>query len=88
MSYAGVVSREHSSAGKVRRGAITKAGNAHLRRMIVEAAWHYRHRPGLRHALGKRQEGLGEEVRAIAWKAQLRLTRRYRRWPHANPNPR
>jgi transposase len=77
MSYAGVVSREHSSGDKIRRGAITKAGNAHLRRMVVEAAWHYRHRPGLRHDLAKRQAGLSEDVRAIAWKAQLRLTRRY-----------
>jgi hypothetical protein len=73
----GVVSREHSSGGKIRRGASTKSGNTHLRRMIVEAAWHYRHRPGIRHGLGKRQAGLSEEVRAIAWKAQLRLTRRY-----------
>jgi transposase len=78
MSYAGAVSREYSSGNTIRRGAITKSGNAHLRRMIVEAAWHYRHRPGLRHALGKRQMGLSEEVRAIGWKAQLRLTRRYR----------
>jgi len=78
MSYAGAVSREYSSGNTIRRGAITKSGNAHLRRMIVEAAWHYRHRPGLRHALGKRQVGLSEEVRAIGWKAQLRLTRRYR----------
>ena len=87
MSYAGVVSREHSSGGKIRRGAITKSGNAHLRRMIVEAAWHYRHRPGLRHALGKRQAGLSEEVRAIAWKAQLRLTRRYWQLAERKPKP-
>jgi transposase len=79
MSYAGAVSREYSSGNTIRRGAITKSGNAHLRRMIVEAAWHYRHQPGLRHALAKRQTGLSEEVKAIAWKAQLRLTRRYRR---------
>ena len=79
MSYAGAVSREYSSGNTIRRGAITKAGNAHLRRLIVEAAWHYRHRPGLRHALGKRQTGLSDAVKAIAWKAQLRLTRRYRR---------
>lgn len=79
MSYAGAVSREHSSGDTVRRGAITKSGNAHLRRMIIEAAWSYRFQPGLRHAIAKRQTGLSEEVRAIAWKAQLRLTRRYRR---------
>lgn len=79
MSYAGVVSREHSSGHTISRGSITKSGNAHLRRQIIEAAWHYRHRPGLRHSLGKRQVGLSDEVRAIAWKAQLRLTTRYRR---------
>ena len=79
MSYAGVVSREHSSGRTVRRGAITKSGNAHLRRVVVESAWHYRHRPGVRHALARRQAGLSAEVRAIAWKAQLRLTRRYQR---------
>jgi transposase len=87
MSYAGVVSREHSSGGKIRRGAITKSGNAHIRRMMVEAAWHYRHRPGLRHGLGKRQAGLSEEVRKIAWKAQLRLTRRYRQLAARKPKP-
>jgi transposase len=87
MSYAGVVSREHSSGGTIRRGAITKSGNAHIRRMMVEAAWHYRHRPGLRHGLGKRQAGLSEEVRAIAWKAQLRLTRRYRQLAVRKPKP-
>jgi transposase len=87
MSYAGVVSREHSSGSKIRRGAITKSGNAHLRRMIVEAAWHYRHRPGLRHGLGKRQTGLSQEVRAIAWKAQLRLTRRYWQLAARKPKP-
>lgn len=87
MSYAGVVSREHSSGGTIRRGAITKSGNAHIRRMMVEAAWHYRHRPGLRHGLGRRQAGLSEEVRAIAWKAQLRLTRRYRQLAIRKPKP-
>lgn len=87
MSYAGVVSREHSSGGTIRRGAITKSGNAHIRRMMVEAAWHYRHRPGLRHGLGRRQAGLSEEVRAIAWKAQLRLTRRYRQLAVRKPKP-
>ena len=45
MGYAGVVSSEHSSGERIRRGAITKTGNAHLRRILVEAAWAYRHRP-------------------------------------------
>jgi len=76
MSYTGLVSCERSSGPKNRRGGITKSGNAHLRRVLVEAAWHYRHRPKLR----KRQKELVGElptIAAIAWKAQQRLHRRY-----------
>lgn len=65
--------------GKARRGAITKTGNAHLRRIVVEAAWSYRHRPSIGAALRKRQEGQSEEVKEIAWKAQHRLHGRYRK---------
>ena len=79
MGYSGAVSSEDSSGGRTRRGAITKTGNAHLRRIIVEAAWAYRHRPAVGRALRIRQEGLSEEVKAIAWKAQHRLHHRYRR---------
>ena len=79
MGYSGLVAREHSSGEKVRRGAITKTGNAHLRRIVVEAAWAYRHRPARGATLRKRQAGLSEEVTAIAWKAQHRLHDRYRR---------
>jgi len=79
MGYSGAVPREHSSGGKTRRGAITKTGNSHLRRIVGEAAWSYRHRPAIGGALRKRQEGLSEEVKAIAWKAQHRLHGRYRR---------
>jgi transposase len=78
MGYAGIVSRENSSGERERRGAITKTGNAHLRRIVVEAAWAYRHRPAKGPALRKRQEGQSEEVKAIAWKAQHRLHARYR----------
>jgi len=78
MGYSGLVSREHSSGEKVRRGAITKTGNAHLRRIVIEAAWAYRHGPSRGATLRKRQEGLSEEVKAIAWKAQHRLHDRYR----------
>lgn len=78
MGYAGMVSREHSSGGQVRRGGITKTGNAHLRRIVGEAAWAYRHRPCLGPALRKRQVGLSDEVKAIAWKAQHRLHERFR----------
>ena len=58
MGYSGAVSSESSSGPRVRRGAITKTGNAHLRRVIVEAAWSYRHRPQVAAALRKRQDGL------------------------------
>jgi transposase len=79
MGYSGVVSREHSSGGRVRRGAITKTGNAHLRRIVIEAAWAYRHRPAIGAALHQRQAGQSEAVKALAWKAQHRLHHRYRK---------
>ncbi len=78
MGYSGAVPREDSSGTRTRRGAITKTGNAHLRRIIVEAAWAYRCRPAVGPGLRKRQEGVSAEVTAIAWKAQHRLSARYR----------
>jgi transposase len=77
MGYSGAVSREHSSGERVQRGAISKAGNAHLRRIVVEAAWSYRHRPSIGAALAARQKDSSEEVKQIAWKAQHRLHTRY-----------
>jgi transposase len=77
MGYSGAVSSEDSSGRRVWRGAITKAGNAHLRRVIGEAGWSYRSRPNLYPALRKRQDGQSEQVKAIAWKAQHRLHARY-----------
>jgi transposase len=79
MGYSGAVASEHSSGPTTRRGAITKTGNAHLRRIVVEAAWAYQHRPAIGATLRTRQRGLSEEVKAIAWKAQHRLHSRYRR---------
>jgi transposase len=80
MGYSGLVPREHSSGGGVRRGAITKTGNAHLRRVLVEAAWAYRHRPsGVTSTLRARQHDQSPAVIAIATKAQHRLCPRYRR---------
>ena len=79
MGYSGMGAREDSSGERKRRGGITKTGNAHLRRVVVEAAWAYRHRPAVGAALRKRQATLSEEVKAIAWKAQHRLHGRYRR---------
>jgi transposase len=77
MGYSGAVSSEHSSGKRMQRGQITKTGNAHLRRIAMEAAWAYRHRPAIGPRLRKRQEGLSEEVKEIAWKAQHRLHKRY-----------
>ncbi len=77
MGYGGIVASENSSGERQRRGSITKTGNAHLRRVVVEAAWAYRHRPAIGFTLRKRQEGLSEEVKEMAWKAQHRLHARY-----------
>jgi len=79
MSYAGLVPSEHSSGKSVYRGRITKTGNNHLRRILVESAWHYRHRAFIGDGLKKRQQGLPEEIKAIAWKAQQRLNKKYRK---------
>ena len=79
MGYGGIVASEHSSGASTWRGGITKTGNAHLRRVVVEAAWAYRHRPNVGGTLRKRQEVVSEEVREIAWKAQHRLHTRYRK---------
>lgn len=79
MGYSGTVASEHSSGERVRRGGITKTGNAHLRRIVVEAAWAYRYRPACGGALKRRQEGLSTQVKEIAWKAQHRLHTRYSR---------
>ena len=79
MGYSGMVSSEYSTGKHVRRGGITKTGNAHLRRVIVEAAWAYQHKPWIGGWLAKRQQGLDEETKAIAWKAQWRLCTRYKK---------
>jgi transposase len=78
MGYSGMGAREHSSGTRTRRGGITKTGNAHVRRIAIEAAWAYRHRPAVGRTLQKRQAILSEEVKAIGWKAQRRLHARYR----------
>ncbi|MGW8186954.1 MAG: IS110 family transposase [Desulfobacterales bacterium] len=78
MNYLGLVPSEYSSGEKLRRGSITKAGNSHVRRMLVEAAWAYRFRARVSRALLKRQEALPQNIRDIAWRAQVRLCARYR----------
>jgi transposase len=79
MGYSGAVPSEDSSGPRTHRGAITKTGNAHLRRVAVESSWSYTKRPSMYRTLRQRQEGLSEEVKAIAWKAQHRLCSRYSR---------
>ena len=79
MAYLGLVPSEHSTGDSIKRGGITKTGNSHARKALIEAAWAYRMQPRVSRALIKRQENLSDPVRQIAWKAQLRLCARYRR---------
>src|SRR4051794_29103023 len=79
MSYLGLVPSEHSTGDKRRLGSITKSGSRHARRLLVEAAWHYRPGPRPSRELAKRQAGQPADVIAIAWKAQQRLHRTWRR---------
>jgi transposase len=77
MGYSGAFPSENSSGNRIRKGAITKAGNAHLRRIVMESAWCYRHLPRVGEKLRKRQQGIPAEIIEIAWKAQNRLHKRY-----------
>jgi transposase len=78
MAFLGLNPSEHSSGEKERRGPITKAGNGHARRLLIEAAWHYRHAPAVGSALTKRRDRQAPEVIAVADKAMRRLYRRFR----------
>lgn len=79
MAYLGVVPSEHSSGAKRSRGGITKTGNGHVRRVLVEAAWTYRHPARKSAVLQRRAERTPQAIQDIAWKAQTRLCSRYRR---------
>lgn len=79
MAYLGLVPSEYSSGTRQQRGAITRTGNRHVRRLLIEAAWHYRHKPRVGEALRRRRHGQPAAIVALADKAQLRLCRRYRR---------
>ena len=79
MDYSGAVLSEHTSGERIRRGAITKTGNAHLRRIVVEAAWAYRHRAAVGKTLAARQRRCSAKVTELGWKAQHRLHQRYAR---------
>jgi len=78
-SFLGLVPSEHSSGTKRRQGAITKAGSAHARRLLVEAAWQYRRPPRVSEPLRRRQAGQPTGAIDAAWRAQIRL---HRRWVH------
>jgi transposase len=77
MGYTGVGASEHSSGERVRRYGITKTGNGHLRRIVIESSWAYRHRPWRGELLKQRQRALSAPITEIAWKAQHRLHDRY-----------
>jgi transposase len=79
MSYLGLVPSENSSGETRRQGAITKTGSRHARRLLVEAAWHYRRTPARGAGLKRRQDGQPANVVAISWQAQQRLHRVWRR---------
>jgi transposase len=79
MAFVGLVPSEHSSGTRRAQGGITKTGNAHLRRVLVESAWHYRHHPFVSATLRARQRGAPADAIARAWTAQQRLYRRYQR---------
>ncbi len=79
MAYLGLVPSDHSSGNTVRRGGITKTGNGHVRRVLIEAADAYKHQARETRTLLARLDGLPQEIRKIAWKAQVRLCGRYRK---------
>lgn len=78
MAYLGLVPSESSSGNKTRRGGITKSGNSHVRRVLVEAAWTYRHQARKTAILQRRAERTPQVIQDLAWSAQKRLCQRYR----------
>jgi transposase len=86
MAYLGLVPSEHSSGGRRRQGAITKTGNSHARRMLVESAWSYRFAARQTMHLKRKAKPASEEAKAIAWRAQKRLCGRYRTLVQAGKN--
>ena len=79
MNYVGLVPSENTSGDKRRQGSITKSGSEHARRLLVEAAWHYRRAPSRGRELARRQDGRPQHVCQISWQAQRRLHRTWRR---------
>jgi transposase len=77
MAYVGLVPSEYSSGESRKQGKITKTGNRHVRRLLVESAWSYRYQPAVKGELQKRQSGQPPTIQAISWKAQNRLHKKY-----------
>jgi transposase len=77
MSYVGLTPSEDSTGKRRRQGPITRCGNGHLRRILVESAWHYRHMPSMSKEIRRRNQGVATGVRRIAWTAQKRLHQRF-----------
>jgi transposase len=86
-SYLGIVASEHTTGQQRRLGSITKAGSTHARRLLVEAAYHYRRGPAVGEALERRQRGQAPEIIHIAWRAQRRLNARWRQLKDARRKP-
>ncbi|MEM5373483.1 transposase, partial [Paraburkholderia azotifigens] len=79
MAWLGVTPSEHSSGNKRRQGSITKTGNSYARKLLIEAAWSYRHPARVSPEIQRRHEGIPKPIIDRAWDAQLRLCRRYRK---------
>jgi transposase len=77
MAYVGLIPSEHSSGVSRKQGQITKTGNRHVRRLLVESAWSYRYQPSVKGELKRRQSGQSPAIQAISWKAQNRLHKKY-----------
>jgi transposase len=88
MSFIGLVPREHSSGPSIRRGGITKTGNRHVRRVLIEAAWNYRFPARVSRDILERQKGLPQHINGISFKAQERLCRRFIQMTRRGKNPR
>jgi transposase len=85
MSFTGLIPSENSTGNTQLRGHITRAGNAHLRGQLCEAAWSYQHRPSVGAGIRQRQTGVSPATAARSWAAQVRLSSRFRQLaPHKN----
>lgn len=86
MCYLGLVPSEYSSGPNRRQGSLTKTGNVHVRRLLIESAWAYIKGPRVSESIRQRQQDLPQPIIDIAWKAQLRLCRKYRRMVYRGKN--